>query len=103
MASSSRIRQVVKLSGVAAKYKDVMTARFSESTKPDYWDEALRHLMRRDRILRRLIPSQSDVWLKPPPSPFVTLARTIISQQLSISAAHDMWQRFIDACETPKP
>lgn len=80
-----------------------MTARVSDSTKPDYWDEAVRHLMRRDRILRRLIPSQADVWLRPAPSPFATLARTIISQQLSVSAAHDMWQRFTQACATSAP
>lgn len=80
-----------------------MTAKPSESAKPEYWDEALRHLMRRDRILRRLIPSHSDVWLDAPASAFATLARTVISQQLSAKAAHDMWQRFVEACGSPDP
>lgn len=81
-----------------------MTTRTSESPKkPRYWDEAQRHLVRRDRILRRLIPHHDDVWLKPASSAFVTLARIIISQQLSVKAAHDMWQRFIDACGTAEP
>lgn len=80
-----------------------MTAHISDSMKPTYWDEALRHLMRRDRILRRLIPSQSDVWLRTASSPFVTLARTIISQQLSVKAADETWQRFVEACGAPEP
>ncbi|VDL06758.1 DNA-3-methyladenine glycosylase [Bordetella pertussis] len=25
--------------------------------KPEYWDDAVAHLMRRDRILKRIIPS----------------------------------------------
>ncbi len=80
-----------------------MTASFSDSVKPHYWDDALRHLMRRDRILRRLIPSHADVWLGPAPSAFATLARTIISQQLSVKAADEMWQRFVDVCKSSDP
>lgn len=66
-------------------------------TKPDYWDEASRHLVRRDRILKRLIPRHTDEWLAPAPSAFLTLARIIIGQQLSVKAANDAWQRFVDA------
>lgn len=80
-----------------------MTARVSESAKPHYWDEAQRHLMRRDRILRRLIPQHADDALKPASSSFVTLARIIISQQLSVKAANEMWRKFTDACGTVEP
>lgn len=76
----------------------------STAPKPSYWDEATRHLVRRDRILRRLIPQHADEWLRPPSSAFNTLARIIISQQLSIKAANDMWQRFMRACgDSPSP
>lgn len=80
-----------------------MSPSLSESAKPGYWDEALRHLMRRDRILRRLIPEHPDAWLSTPASAFGTLARTVISQQLSAKAANDMWQRFVDACGSRDP
>lgn len=94
---------MVSHSGVVINGKEVMTARFSDSVKPDYWDDALRHLMRRDRILRRLIPAYSDVWLREAPSAFVTLTRVIISQQLSVKAANEMWGRFVQACGTAEP
>lgn len=80
-----------------------MRANASESVKPQYWDEALRHLMRRDRILRRLIPLHPEAFPGASASAFVTLARTVISQQLSAKAARAMWQRFVDACETSDP
>ena len=80
-----------------------MTTSVSESAKPHYWDEAQRHLMRRDRILRRLIPQHAGDSLKPASSSFVTLARIIISQQLSVKAANEMWHRFTEACGTSEP
>lgn len=59
--------------------------------------------MRRDRILRRLIPEQADVWLGGSSSAFATLARIVIGQQLSVRSANEVWQRFVDACGTPEP
>ena len=51
--------------------------------KPDYWDEAVAHLMRRDRILKKIIPLHPEVWLTSRGTPFVTLARAIVGQQIS--------------------
>ena len=42
--------------------------------KPDYWEEAVAHLVR-DRILKKVIPQHPETWLKPAATPFVTLAR----------------------------
>ena len=43
--------------------------------KPQYWDAASAQLMRRDRIMRRLIPAFPEIWLESRGNPFVTLAR----------------------------
>ncbi|CAM4252892.1 DNA-3-methyladenine glycosylase [Bordetella tumbae] len=64
--------------------------------KPDYWEEAVAHLMRRDRILKKIIPQHSETWLTSRGSPFITLARAILGQQISSKAADTLWQRFLD-------
>lgn len=72
--------------------------------KPDFWDEASAHLMKRDRILKRLIPKHSSEWLLPSATPFVTLARAIIGQQISTKAASSVWERFTLQCgRRPSP
>ncbi|MBF6618027.1 DNA-3-methyladenine glycosylase family protein [Pollutimonas thiosulfatoxidans] len=72
--------------------------------KPEFWDEASTQLMGRDRILKKLIPRHRSEWLAPSASPFVTLARAIVGQQISIRSADAMWQRFTDACgRNPTP
>nr|NDG07240.1 DNA-3-methyladenine glycosylase 2 family protein [Oxalobacteraceae bacterium] len=48
---------------------------------PDYWEEAKAELMRRDRILRKLIPKFGDLHLVGRGDPFTTLARAIVGQQ----------------------
>jgi DNA-3-methyladenine glycosylase II len=65
---------------------------------PAYWEEAKQELMRRDRILRRLIPRFGDLHLKGRGEPFTTLARSIVGQQISVVAAEAVWQRLILAC-----
>ncbi|MDQ8035140.1 MAG: DNA-3-methyladenine glycosylase [Bordetella sp.] len=67
-----------------------------ELVKPDYWEEAVAHLMRRDRILKKIIPQHADTWLSSRGTPFVTLARAIVGQQISTKAAEALWNRFID-------
>ena len=66
--------------------------------KPAYWDEAVAHLMRRDRILRKVIPKHPEVWLTSRGTPFVTLARAIVGQQISTKAADAVWQHYVEAC-----
>lgn len=65
--------------------------------KPDYWEDAVSHLMRRDRILKKLIPQQPETWVTSRGTPFITLARAIIGQQISTKAAEALWARFIGA------
>lgn len=55
-------------------------------------------LVKRDRILRKVIPEHNTEWLAPPATPFITLARAIVGHQISVKAADTMWQRFQQAC-----
>ncbi len=73
------------------------------SGQPHYWAEAVRHLQRRDRILRRLVPQHAGASLGVPVPAFTSLARIIISQQLSTRSAEQAWQRFEQACGHPNP
>lgn len=61
---------------------------------PDYWSDACAHLARRDRVMRRLIPRFGDACLESRGDPFVTLARSIVGQQISVRAAQSVWDRF---------
>jgi len=61
---------------------------------PDYWAEACEHLKRRDRVMKRLIPRFGDVCLESRGDAFVTLARSIVGQQISVKAAQSVWDRF---------
>jgi DNA-3-methyladenine glycosylase II len=65
---------------------------------PPYWDNAKAELMKRDRIMRKLIPQFGDLHLVGRGEPFVTLARSIIGQQISVKAAECVWQRFLLIC-----
>jgi len=72
--------------------------------KPAYWDEAVAHLMRRDRILKKIIPQYKEITPTSPSPPFVTLVRAILGQQLSKKAADTLWTRFFEAAgKRPKP
>jgi len=61
---------------------------------PDYWDDACRHLSRRDRVMRKLIPQFGEGRLQSRGDAFTTLARSIVGQQISVKAAQSVWERF---------
>ena len=61
---------------------------------PDYWEEACRHLARRDRVMKRLIPQFGNACLQSRGDAFTTLARSIVGQQISVKAAQSVWERF---------
>ena len=62
---------------------------------PDYWDEACRHLARRDRVMKKLIPKFGEARLQSRGDAFTTLARSIVGQQVSIKAAQAVWARLV--------
>ncbi len=70
---------------------------------PAYWENAKAELMDRDRIMRKLIPQFGDLQLTARNDAFTTLARSIISQQISTAAADAIWQRFLETCPKCAP
>jgi DNA-3-methyladenine glycosylase II len=70
---------------------------------PAYWHDAKEELMKRDRILRKLIPQFGDMHLVGRNEPFNTLAQAIVSQQISVKAAAAIWQRLTDLCPKCAP
>jgi DNA-3-methyladenine glycosylase II len=68
---------------------------------PAYWDEACRHLSRRDRVMRKLIPQFGEGRLLSRGDAFTTLARSIVGQQISVKAAQSVWDRFTALVPSP--
>ena len=61
---------------------------------PDYWADACKHLVKKDRVMKRLIPQFGEACLQSRGDAFVTLARSIVGQQVSVKAAQTVWDRF---------
>jgi DNA-3-methyladenine glycosylase II len=74
-----------------------------EAVRPDYWDRACADLMRRDRILKKLIPKFGEIHLVNLGDPFSTLARSVAGQQISTKAAQAIWERVKAACPEIHP
>ncbi|TAK89462.1 MAG: DNA-3-methyladenine glycosylase 2 family protein [Burkholderiaceae bacterium] len=53
--------------------------------------------------MRRLIPQYEGLCLVSRGDPFVTLARSIVGQQISIKAADTVWSRLLAACPSLAP
>jgi DNA-3-methyladenine glycosylase II len=68
---------------------------------PNYWDEACRHLSRRDRVMKKLIPCFGEARLHSRGDAFTTLARSIVGQQISVKAAQAVWERFLALMPEP--
>jgi DNA-3-methyladenine glycosylase II len=68
---------------------------------PVYWDEACKHLARRDRVMKKLIPQFGEGRLQSRGDAFTTLARSIVGQQISVKAAQSVWDRFAALVEAP--
>ena len=47
--------------------------------RPAFWDDACKHLMKKDRVMKRLIPQFKDASLQTRGNAFVTLARSIVA------------------------
>jgi DNA-3-methyladenine glycosylase II len=68
---------------------------------PEYWDEACKHLGKRDRVMRKLIPQFGEGRLQSRGDAFTTLARSIVGQQISVKAAQAVWDRFAALMSEP--
>ena len=70
-------------------------AALPDDSTPSYWDEACKHLSRRDRMMKKLIPRFGEARLKMRGDAYTTLARSIVGQQISVKAAQSVWDRFV--------
>ena len=73
----------------------------SSTVTPHYWDEACRHLAKRDRVMRKLIPKFGEARLQSRGDAFTTLARSIVGQQISVKAAQSVWERLVEVVGGP--
>jgi DNA-3-methyladenine glycosylase II len=60
--------------------------------KPDYWDRAKRSL-RKDSVMAAIMRRHRGVYMTVRGEPFMTLARAICGQQISVKAAQSVWNR----------
>ncbi len=78
------------------------------SKKPKYWNFAKKYLSKRDKILAKLIKnykSPSEIILKTRKNIFFSLCKSIIGQQISVTAANSVFLKFKKKCKnkiTPK-
>src|SRR3954466_11052247 len=66
---------------------------------PAYWDDACRHLVKRDRVMKKLIPKFGDARLQSNGDAFTTLARSIVGQQVSTRSAQGVWRKLVAAVD----
>ena len=69
---------------------------------PGYWTDACMHLVKKDRVMKRLIPQFGDTCLQARGDAFSTLARSIVGQQISVKAAQAVWHRFEALAKKPR-
>ncbi len=62
--------------------------------KPEYWDRAKRALAKRDPVMADIMRGHPKVFMMRRGEPFMTLARVIVGQQISVKAAQSVWDRF---------
>ncbi len=62
--------------------------------KAPWWDEAIEHLSKKDKTLKKIIKNYNKGYLKSRGDPFTALCRTIIGQQISVKAASSIFDKF---------
>jgi DNA-3-methyladenine glycosylase II len=65
--------------------------------KPEYWERAKRSL-RKDPVMAAIMRRHPGVYMTVRGEPFMTLARAICGQQISVKAAQSVWNRVVDCC-----
>ena len=70
---------------------------------PAYWQDACKHLAKRDRVMKKLIQTFQGSFLQSRGNAFTTLARSVVGQQISVKAAQSVWIRFeaLTPCLSP--
>tara|TARA_B100001093_G_scaffold462013_1_gene476920 strand:+ start:100 stop:726 length:627 start_codon:yes stop_codon:yes gene_type:complete len=63
--------------------------------KPPFWSLAKKELKKKDKKLGKVIDSYPKDFLFSKSDPFLTLARSIVGQQISVKAAQSVWDKLI--------
>ena len=79
------------------------SAQAAQLGPPEFWAQARRSLARRDRVLGGIMRACGPLHLVPRSDPYLTLARSIVGQQISVAAAQTIWSRVEKACGTVHP
>jgi DNA-3-methyladenine glycosylase II len=70
--------------------------------KPEYWERAKRAL-RKDPVMAAIMRQHPGVYMTVRGEPFMTLARAICGQQISVKAAQSVWNRVVVCCSAVTP
>ena len=71
--------------------------------KPVFWSIAKNELKKKDKKLGKIIDTYPKDFLFTKSDPFLTLARSIIGQQISVKAAQSVWDKLISKIGNPSP
>ena len=71
--------------------------------KPEYWERAKRALRRADPVMGGIIGRHPRVHMVARGDAFLTLARAIAGQQISVKAAQSVWNRVVNLCVEMTP
>jgi len=71
--------------------------------KPEYWERAKRALRRADPVMGDIIRRHPRVHMVARGDAFLTLARAIAGQQISVKAAQSVWNRVVTLCVEMTP
>ena len=72
-------------------YKEIMV----RVKKPKFWSSAKKILKKKDKKLGKIIDSYPNDFLFSKSEPFLTLARSIVGQQISVKAAQSVWDKLL--------
>jgi DNA-3-methyladenine glycosylase II len=66
----------------------------SQGYLPAYWKDGCDFLVKVDPVMRKLIDGNEDSGLRAKNSAFLTLARAVVGQQVSVASADAVWLRL---------
>ena len=69
------------------------------SKAPNYWNRAKNHLMKKDKVMKKIIKKYSDKNLTTRRDVFFSLCKSIIGQQISVAAANSVFKKFSKVCK----
>ena len=66
---------------------------------PKYWNLAKKYLSKKDKVMSNLIKKYNKTTLRTQNTPFISLARICVAQQVSTKASDAIWSKFKKKCK----